>query len=324
MPHLSRQHGVLDPATCVSKIYINLLLSRTFTPATGHIAARLARVTTKATASAGATAVPKKRARSKPAPPKVTRGGHVATGTSADRRAKTAAGGTNKSAATRQAIVDAGHKVFSDVGYFDARVTDIVSAADLAHGSFYTYFPSKREVFQEVAHQVRELIQEAVSHRAEDVPGEVLANLERANRRYVRVHREHARIMTLVDQVATADPEIHLERVEARRQHVERIEKTILRLQERGIADRELDAHAVGGALVSMLSSYTQWTVLEDENYDEDSVVRTVTQIWVRATGLSEMTDVSDGHTKKTAIKPRAARADRKVRTGSSEALASA
>jgi AcrR family transcriptional regulator len=219
--------------------------------------------------------------------PEITRGGHVATGTSAHRRAKVAANGTTKSASTRQAIVDAARSVFIDVGYLDARVSDIVAAAEVAHGSFYTYFPSKREVFQEVARQVEEQIQSAVTHAPEDVPGEIVANLERANRRYLRVHHAHAPILRLVEQVSTADPVIHQHRVEARAVHVSRIERTIKSLQSRGLADPSVDAHTTGGALVSMLSSYAHWASEEDENYDLEKVTRTLTQIWVRAIGIA-------------------------------------
>ncbi|GAA4475012.1 hypothetical protein GCM10023094_11650 [Rhodococcus olei] len=216
---------------------------------------------------------------------RITRGGHVATGTSAERREKTARNGTKKSASTRQALITAAREVFVEMGYLDARVSDIVAKANVAHGSFYTYFRSKREVFQAVVDQVGTLIADAVTHRSEDTPGDSLANLERANRRYLRVHHENARILTLVEQVATADPEVQATRIAARAEHVARVERTIAGLQDRGIADPDLDLHVTAGALVSMLSSYSHWSTL-DPDYDEDRVVSALTQIWIRAIRL--------------------------------------
>lgn len=208
------------------------------------------------------------------------------TGTSASRRAKTSSPATPKSAQTRQALVDAARAVFIRVGYFDARVSDIVKEADVAHGSFYTYFPSKREIFQEVADQVGELIAQAVAPGPDDVPGDYYGNLERANRRYLEVHRRHARLLALVEQVATADPVIQKGRVAARRAHVERIEAIIRRLQSRGLADTGLDPRTTAGALVSMLSSFAHWSSIDPDEYDPEQVVHTLTQIWTRALGM--------------------------------------
>lgn len=184
--------------------------------------------------------------------------------------------------------MDAARTVFIRSGYMDARVRDIVDEADVAHGSFYTYFPSKREIFQEVVDQVGELILHAVAHTSDDVPGDVLGNLERANRRYLDVHRDNAAILALVDQVATADPVILASRVQARRAHVNRIEATIERLQERGVADPDLDVHTTAASLVSMLSSCAHWYSIDPGDYDRDQLVHTLTQIWARALGLEK------------------------------------
>lgn len=220
-----------------------------------------------------------------PAESAITRGGHVATGTSAHRRAKTARNGTKKSATTRQALINSARVVFVRVGYFDARVRDIVAEADVAHGSFYTYFPSKREAFQAVIDEVSELISEAVKHREGDVSGDTIGNLERSNRRYLRVHHSNARLLALMEQVSTADAEVQRTRVAGRREHVERVERMITSLQERRQADPELDAHTTAGVLVSMLSSFAHWSTFDD-NYDEDRVASALTKIWARSIGL--------------------------------------
>lgn len=217
-----------------------------------------------------------------------TRGGHLPTGTAADRRARTASPTTPKSAQTRQTLIDAAEAVFVAEGYFDARVSDIVAKADVSHGSFYTYFSSKREVFQAVVDQVATLISTAVAHGTDDIPGDHLGNLERANRRYLAVHHENAAILALVEQVATADSEIHRSRVKARHAHVDRVERTIRRLQERDLADSALDPHTTAGALVSMLSSFAHWSTAEPGEYDPDQVTHTLTEIWKRTLGLND------------------------------------
>ncbi|MGC4936127.1 TetR/AcrR family transcriptional regulator [Gordonia sp. DT30] len=218
---------------------------------------------------------------------RVTRGGHIPTGVSADRRIKAAERITKKSEATHQSLVDGARAVFDRDGYMDARVSDIVAEAGVSHGTFYTYFRSKSEVFQEVVRQVDDLIKEAVAQAPEDVPGHTAANLEKANRRYLRTHHQHARILALMEQVATADPDVQAFRLSGRALHVTRIERIIRALQDRGLAYTDIDPRTTAGALVAMLASYAHWSTF-DEPYDEDLTTHTLTQIWIRAILMSD------------------------------------
>ncbi|ODU07722.1 MAG: hypothetical protein ABS81_00640 [Pseudonocardia sp. SCN 72-86] len=177
--------------------------------------------------------------------------------------------------------------MFERDGYMDARVSDIVREADLAHGSFYTYFTSKRDIFDEVLADVRTVINEAVSHAPEDVTGDTLGNLDRANRRYLKAHQANATMLALADQVAATDEKVMATRRESRRTHVARVERTIQALQRRGLADPAIDAHTVAGALVSMLSSFAYWSTVVPGEYDEETTAQVLTTIWGRAIGLT-------------------------------------
>ena len=177
--------------------------------------------------------------------------------------------------------------MFERAGYLNARVTDIVEEAGLAHGSFYTYFTSKRDIFDAVREEVSAAIDEAVSHSAEDVPGDTVGNLHSANRRYLRAHAANARMLAIVDQVGSSDSEVLTSRREGRQRHVTRVEKIIKNLQDRGVADPTADAHTVAGALVSMLSSFASWSTATPGEYDEETVAHAVTTIWARALGLA-------------------------------------
>jgi AcrR family transcriptional regulator len=47
-------------------------------------------------------------------------------------------------------ILDAARRVFAEKGYHEAGVADIIAAADVARGTFYLYFESKRAIFDEL------------------------------------------------------------------------------------------------------------------------------------------------------------------------------
>ena len=150
----------------------------------------------------------------------------------------------------------------------DARVADVARVAGVAHGTFYTYFDSKREVFRAVMAEVRDQIAEAIA-----VPAGrngVIERLDLANRRFLDVYRRNSRLMLLFEQVATIDPEIGEYRQCSRRAHVDRIEAGIRRLQRRGLADPGLDPRTAAAALVSMLSNFAYHWLAMDEPFDEE------------------------------------------------------
>jgi AcrR family transcriptional regulator len=204
-------------------------------------------------------------------------------------------GASAKGIRTRAAIIAAARRVFERMGYIDARVSDIVAEAKIAHGSYYTYFSSKQEVFQAVVQDVAAQINNAVSPAPTDVQGDTWGNLERANRRFLEVYRQNAKIMMLIDQVATIDPEMREVRLAGRRRHVNRVMAAIIRLQERGVADPTIDAHTTAGALVAMLSSFAYWATNAPDEYPPEDVERAVTDIWIRALGVKSA--IADGAT---------------------------
>jgi AcrR family transcriptional regulator len=55
---------------------------------------------------------------------------------------------------TRQRLLDAAADVFERIGYHAARVDDVVAAAESSHGTFYLYFTSKEDLFEQLVGEV--------------------------------------------------------------------------------------------------------------------------------------------------------------------------
>jgi AcrR family transcriptional regulator len=187
-------------------------------------------------------------------------------------------------------LLEAAREVFERDGYIEARVADIVRQARVAHGTFYTYFDSKREVFRAVMAVVRDEIAEAITVPVGEGTAGVVERLDLANRRFLDVYRRNRRLMLLFEQVATIDPEIGEYRQRSRRAHVDRIAAGIERLQRRGQADPELDARTAAAALVSMLSNFAYHWLAMGEEFDEELAKRTLTRLWAGAIGLLNST----------------------------------
>ncbi len=74
-----------------------------------------------------------------------------------------------------------------------------------------------------------------------------------------------------------------------RNTHVERVAKTIERLQVDGQAAPDLDSHDAAAALCAMVEGFARHWFGRGEEHDEDVAVATLTQLWARSLGL-------DGH----------------------------
>ncbi|HSR22985.1 MAG TPA: TetR/AcrR family transcriptional regulator [Candidatus Eisenbacteria bacterium] len=207
-------------------------------------------------------------------------------GTAAARRALYSEGSTDRGRRTRAVLLSAARDVFERDGYLEARVADVVRRAGVAHGTFYTYFDSKREVFRAVMAGVRDEIAEAITVPGGEGPTGVVERLDLANRRFLDVYRRNRRLMLLLEQVATIDPEIGEYRQRSRRAHVDRIAAGIERLQRRGLADPALDPRTAAAALVSMLSNFAYHWLAMGEAFDEELAKRTLTRLWAGAIGL--------------------------------------
>jgi AcrR family transcriptional regulator len=89
-------------------------------------------------------------------------------------------------AARKQQILDAAAHVFSQKGYEGATTREIAETADLAEGTLYNYFPSKRDLLIGVAQNyAEEVIADIENVRAESFEGmltQIMANRFRRGR----------------------------------------------------------------------------------------------------------------------------------------------
>jgi AcrR family transcriptional regulator len=187
---------------------------------------------------------------------------------------------------TRRALVQAARRVFERDGFLDARITDITADAGVASGSFYTYFTGKEDAFAAVMEEVNEEMLHPRMHEFADRDDPV-AVIEAANRAYLVAYRRNARLMALMEQVAQIDEDFRRLRLRRARAFADRNAHAIARLQERGLADPDLDpglaAHALSGMVSRM--AYLRY-VLRFDAASLDVLTRTVTRLWVNALGI--------------------------------------
>ena len=193
---------------------------------------------------------------------------------------------TPRAQRTRASLVAAARQVFERDGFLNARITDIAEAAGVAHGSFYTYFTSKEEIFRAVIHELQEAL---IQERAADGPapsGEPIWNaVHRANRRYLATWRSHTDLMKLWEEVAILDSNVAAMLAESRKAFIARSEQSIRNLQERGFVSPALDPHIAAFALTGMVSRFAYVWFTTGEDFDFDTVAEQLTRLWLSALG---------------------------------------
>lgn len=192
---------------------------------------------------------------------------------------------TRRGQRTYDALVAAARRVFERDGYLDARIVDIAAEAKVATGSFYTHFSSKEDVFAAVLERLQdEMLHAGVSDGGGDGERKDLwQGVEDANRAYLESYRRNAGLMAAMEQAAAVDPQFARMRLERSRAFIDRSAAAIARLQQSGLADRELDPEITARALGAMVSRLAYATFALGESVPFDTLVETLTKLWTNA-----------------------------------------
>lgn len=107
---------------------------------------------------------------------------------------------------TRRRLLDAAERVFGEHGFYDASIVKITEAAGVAQGTFYLYFASKQEIFEELVRdlnaRVRHAMQESAAQGADRIEAERLGF-----RAYFRFTADHPAIYRIIRQAEFVSPE---------------------------------------------------------------------------------------------------------------------
>lgn len=198
---------------------------------------------------------------------------------------------SSKGARTRARLLAAAKEVFEEDGFLEARITDIAERAGLSHGSFYTYFDSKEQIFREVAAAVDDELGAPLSDVILASSSSGLSpqdRLREALRLYFTAYRQHARIMGIIEEVSRYDDHVNDLLLARHRQYASQVAESIRQMQKRKVADRRLDptiAAAVVGALTGRFAEL--WLVQGAVDCSFDDAVEQVTQLIVNALGAA-------------------------------------
>ena len=198
---------------------------------------------------------------------------------------------SRKGALTRARLVDAAKQIFEEHGFLDARISDIAERAGLSHGSFYTYFESKEEIFREVAYEV----EERLSAPLDEVilaPGSRATPHERireAIRRHLESYRRERRIMGVIEQVSRYDDRLNASRLERHERYRQQVAESISHLQRHSLADPRLDPDITSAVLGALTNRFPEmWLTQDQVHCSFEDGVEHLTLIYMNALQLKD------------------------------------
>ncbi|HEY7792394.1 MAG TPA: TetR/AcrR family transcriptional regulator [Gaiellaceae bacterium] len=186
---------------------------------------------------------------------------------------------------TRRKLLEAAERIFAELGYHDASIVKITEAAGVGQGTFYLYFPSKQEIFDEVVLDLNSRVRAAMTEAAAD--GATRAEQELLGfAAFFRFTAEHPALYRIIRQAEFVSPEtLHTHYERLLRPYAAGLEQAMA-AGEAAPGDPEVLAWSLMGIgeLVGM-----RWILWNGERGMPDDVFDELARIIVRALGARDL-----------------------------------
>jgi AcrR family transcriptional regulator len=179
---------------------------------------------------------------------------------------------------TRQRLLDASEAVFGALGYHDASIVKVTEAAGVGQGTFYLYFASKKDVFDELVRdlnrRVRHAMKEASSQGETRLESELLGFGA-----YFRFTGEHPALYRIIRQAEFVSPTmLHYHYDKLAEGYVEGLREAMAR-GELGDIDPEVSAWALMAAGELLGMRFILWGDGEVPAHVEQELARIIRRV---------------------------------------------
>jgi AcrR family transcriptional regulator len=119
---------------------------------------------------------------------------------------------------TRTRLIEAAEHVFGELGYHDASIVKITEAAGVGQGTFYLYFATKKDVFDELVRDLNRRIRHAMAEQSKQGGTRVEQELL-GFKGYFEFAAKHPGLYRIIRQSAFVSPDVfkwHYDRVSER------------------------------------------------------------------------------------------------------------
>ncbi|MFO1518958.1 MAG: TetR/AcrR family transcriptional regulator [bacterium] len=183
----------------------------------------------------------------------------------------------------KRQLLDAALKRFGEKGYHATQVSDIIDEAKVARGTFYLYFKSKREIFDQVMTELFDLVHSQIRslprNAVDQIPSQIMGNI----RRITRLLREKPVLaQLLMNEAVGLDTEQDARLRQFYDQILDYIRRGLKQGQEMGFV-REGNVRVLAICLLGCVKEVFYQSFLGTEKAAEDEIVKEIYQIVVGA-----------------------------------------
>ena len=191
----------------------------------------------------------------------------------------------------REQLLDAAVRTFTNAGYSAARVSDIVSEAGVAQGTFYLYFSSKRDIFRQLVERFLTMFADRLLTASFDEPEDLAAFRETARARVLFTlrtcyeNRELARIY--YQEAMGADPDLSTRLTEFNRAVAQSLDVRLRYGIQRGYL-RPHNTRVVSIALGGLVEQLVRHMVFQtDQELDVEALADDIVDLELNGIGFS-------------------------------------
>jgi AcrR family transcriptional regulator len=172
-------------------------------------------------------------------------------------------------------IKECAREVFLAKGYFGTSVEEIAEAAGVSRASFYTYFPSKRDLLYSLGTDTYQALSATLDEMSELVPGWSDDDVYEIVRIYVRFLERHGAFMLVWGQATFGDDALAKTGMRTRLVNARRFGQLLQRLSGEA-PDPDDDPARFGLAILVMIDRYWSYWRVNGFPFSEDQVVQTL------------------------------------------------
>lgn len=188
---------------------------------------------------------------------------------------------------TADALVTAATELFQERGFSEVTITEISQRAGMSHGTFYTHFDSKEDVFRSVIEVLNETSLQHSSHVRRGAMS-VRERIDETNRAFFEIYRASARLLASYEELAGRDPATAALRQRTRLSYIGRTTAAIETWQADGSVDQSLDAAAIAHCLGAMVERVAHLRFVFGEGVEEDRLLDAISHVWAASLGIDD------------------------------------
>jgi AcrR family transcriptional regulator len=185
---------------------------------------------------------------------------------------------SRKGVRTRTRLLDAAERVFAELGYHDASIVKITEAAGVGQGTFYLYFASKKDVFEELVRDLNRRVRHAMKESSSKGTTRMEAELLGFGA-YFRFTAEHPALYRIIRQAEFVSPEmLHYHYEKLAEGYVEGLRESMAK-GEVGDIDPEVSAWALMAAGELLGMRFILWGDGEVPSHVETELARIIRSV---------------------------------------------